>query len=232
MDRHSFNFFKSFLTQYLKIKERDERTAHAFLDAIVVYGLTGEEPKFNSDEFLAELAWDGVKPILDQQWEGYQNGIKKGPSQTPSKGAPKGVSKQKKKTPTEGPSETPRQHKDKDKDKDKDMEKEMDSLSTRAWRAEDDDFFFRVLERWNYYTRGTVMKPVKELSEKRKVHMRELGDKLGEWAVLQSFAKIQNSTFLREGGASGFKATFDWLTQPDNFERLMNGEFDDFKQQQ
>ena len=234
MDRNSFNFFKSFLTQYQKIKERDERTAHVFLDAIVTYGLTCEEPKFSDNDFLAELAWDGVKPILDQQWDGYQNAMKTGPSQTPPEGAPKGVSRQRKKTPTEGPSQTPRQHKDKDKDKDKDKEMEEENMScqtSRAWREEDDDFFYRVLERWNYYTRGTVMKQVAELSEKRKVRMRELGDKHGESAVLQAFNKIQGSKFLRDGGPSGFKATFDWLTRPDNFEKLMNGEYDDFKQQ-
>lgn len=76
MERESFSFFRSFYEQLIKIKDKDPDSANALLWAIVNYGMTREEPTFDDNEFIADVAWINLKIVLDSGWAKYENGAK------------------------------------------------------------------------------------------------------------------------------------------------------------
>ena len=44
-------------------------------------------------------------------------------------------------------------------------------------------------------------------------------------AVLATIARVRNSDFLCGQGENGWTANFDWLIKPDNFLKVMEGQY-------
>ena len=70
---------------------------------------------------------------------------------------------------------------------------------------------------------GTVRYP---LSDKRKGMINSRVREHGKQAFAEMVRKARSSDFLRGQNRSGFKATFDWLIKPTNFEKVITGNYD------
>lgn len=46
-------------------------------------------------------------------------------------------------------------------------------------------------------------------------------------SVVAAFDRVRRSSFLRGGGKSGWVITFSWAVKPSNFQKLLDGEYDD-----
>lgn len=70
---------------------------------------------------------------------------------------------------------------------------------------------------------GTVQTP---LSESRKNSVRARIREHGKEAFAKVLAKAMASDFLKGQNTRGFRATFDWLIKPTNFEKVLSGNYD------
>lgn len=70
---------------------------------------------------------------------------------------------------------------------------------------------------------GTVQTP---LSETRKNSVRARIREHGKEAFAKVIAKAMASDFLKGQNPRGFRATFDWLIKPTNFEKVLSGNYD------
>jgi hypothetical protein len=56
-----------------------------------------------------------------------------------------------------------------------------------------------------------------------RARVREYGTE----AVLQAIEKIRQSAFLRGQNAKGWVITFEWFVRPNNFPKVLEGNYDD-----
>jgi len=61
-------------------------------------------------------------------------------------------------------------------------------------------------------------------TRKRKVSARIKEHPLEDW--LEALSAIERSAFLRGENQSGWTATFDWMIEPRNFTKLIEGNYD------
>ena len=69
------------------------------------------------------------------------------------------------------------------------------------------------------------LSPVSKLTEKRKKAIKKALPYLNEKGFEGLFEKAGHSDFLM-GRTGGWKADFDWLLQPDNLTRVLEGRYD------
>lgn len=74
-ERPSFLFYASFENMLAKIEESSKDMQLSLYRAIVRYGLFHEAPKLCG---VADVMWELIRPILDNQWTKYLNGCKGG----------------------------------------------------------------------------------------------------------------------------------------------------------
>ena len=133
--------------------------------------------------------------------------------------------------------------KDKDKDKDKELHESKDSMSnnitflTEGMSHSDADatkpktFREKIVASFNACVRGKNIKPIRSINdgtqraESLKARRRQYGDD----AIEEMFMKAANSSFLNGFNKKGWTATFDWLIRPNNFPKVLEGNYDDEK---
>ena len=71
--KDGFMFYRSFMEAANMLPEREKA---ALLDAVISYGLDKIEPELKTD--AARVAWVLIKPILETNWQRYENGRKGG----------------------------------------------------------------------------------------------------------------------------------------------------------
>lgn len=84
-----------------------------------------------------------------------------------------------------------------------------------------------VCELWNSLVPDKQI-DVDDIDQKRMNGISRLIDKYGEETVKSVMSKIPESRFLKCGSENGWNgATFDWFIVPDNFRKIMEGQYDD-----
>lgn len=85
----------------------------------------------------------------------------------------------------------------------------------------------RVIEAWNDTGLTQVAKITADTNRGRmlKARIREYG--VG--GVLKAIENVKNSTFLKGQNSRGFEATFDWFVKPNNFLKVLEGNYTDKK---
>ncbi len=85
-----------------------------------------------------------------------------------------------------------------------------------------------VAERWNALQEIGI-KPVSKISDSSS-RRKMLGARLLEYGiegVLAAIERIPRSRFLRGQNKSGWTITFDWFVRPNNFPKVLEGNYDD-----
>lgn len=121
---------------------------------------------------------------------------------------------------------TVRKHKDKSKNKkeDKDIEKDNNLIVSKDTIRQTD--VRRVIEEWNKLQNVGIapirdIKPASKRCQLLKGRIREYGmDDL-----LKAMDNIRHSDFLRGENKNGWMITFDWFVKPNNFLKVLEGNY-------
>ena len=73
---------------------------------------------------------------------------------------------------------------------------------------------------------GSIIPRIKVFDDRRKsvIHARLV--QFGKDALYEAVEKAAKSFFLNGGGSKGWKAKFDWIFGPDNFKKVLEGNYD------
>jgi hypothetical protein len=165
MDRKTFIFYESYFNMGQQIEDKTVRCD--FYESIVKAALKGE-PLENTGNALIDMAYIGIRPLIEANIKNYQNGCKGGAplgNGNAKKNNPKTTQKQPKTTEgqpykdkdvykdsNKDKNKDAYKDKDVDKDKDKDKEKKPSAISEEEeefdiaeWEVPD-DFFDEVDE--------------------------------------------------------------------------------------
>ena len=82
----------------------------------------------------------------------------------------------------------------------------------------------RIIEGWNALGLQQVTKLTP--SSRRGCMLRARIREYGTEAVLQAIEKIRQSAFLRGQNAKGWVITFEWFVRPNNFPKVLEGNYD------
>ena len=86
----------------------------------------------------------------------------------------------------------------------------------------------RVIEQWNSLSAYGI-KPVSSVRSgtKRYEMLNARIRSYGIEKVLEAAGNIKNSAFLCGGGKKGWTITFEWFVRPNNFIKVLEGNYDD-----
>ena len=92
------------------------------------------------------------------------------------------------------------------------------------------DYSYKVMKFWNNVMKSPVAIPtIAKMTPKRKSMVNARVKEFGINAVYQAISKASESSFLNGGGSKGFLADFDWVFRPNNFPKVLEGNYDDVK---
>lgn len=75
-------------------------------------------------------------------------------------------------------------------------------------------------------SKNTIIPKVTALSDYRKAALKARAREYGKEALSQAVKKAASSDFLNGKNNRGFRATFDWIFKPNNFPKILEGNFD------
>ena len=92
------------------------------------------------------------------------------------------------------------------------------------------DYSENVMRFWNHTMISPVAIPtIAKMTPKRKSMVNARVKEFGINMVYNAIAKASESSFLNGGGSKGFIADFDWVFRPNNFPKVLEGNYDDVK---
>lgn len=83
----------------------------------------------------------------------------------------------------------------------------------------------RVVEAWNQLG----LNPIKKMTS-TSTRYKMISARIKEYGideVLKAIQKINSSTFLKGGGNRGWMIDFEWFSRPNNFPKVLEGQYDD-----
>ena len=83
-----------------------------------------------------------------------------------------------------------------------------------------------VAEYFNKAMDGKQIQKIKKLNDFRKAHIAARLKDFSKQDVFEVIDKAAASDFLNGCGRNGFKATFDWIFRPNNFPKILEGNYD------
>ena len=89
------------------------------------------------------------------------------------------------------------------------------------------DSIKNIIKAWNELS-DIGIKPVRGISSgsKRNDSLRARIREYGEETVVEAIGKIRESEFLRGNNSKGWMITFDWFLLPSNFQKVLEGNYD------
>ena len=102
------------------------------------------------------------------------------------------------------------------------IEKETEKEIEKEKELEEDDIYESVKDQFNMIT---AIPKIISLSDKQKTAIRCAVDKFGEELLYECFRMAGESEFLKGKNPKNWVATFDWLINPDNISKVLNGNY-------
>jgi len=87
--------------------------------------------------------------------------------------------------------------------------------------------YHEIVDYFNSKTKGVFGMIRYPLSDKRRDTIRARIREHGKDTFFEMIDKAADSTFLKGGSKRGFKASFDWLINPTNFAKVLEGNYED-----
>lgn len=84
-----------------------------------------------------------------------------------------------------------------------------------------------LIEYFNTETMGVFGRIIYPISEKRKASIRARIREHGVEAFREMIQRAAKSNFLKGNNDRGWTATFDWLIKPNNFQKIIEGNYND-----
>lgn len=120
-----------------------------------------------------------------------------------------------------------------DKEIDKDIEIDLNNNSGISNESNSTDSYEsvcrtkdvrRIVEQWNSLGLGQIVKLTS--TSKRGGNLRARVNEFGVDKVLQAIEKVRCSSFLKGQNTDGWMITFDWFVKPNNFVKVLEGNYD------
>ena len=248
-EKKCFVFYESWYKQIRMLPEQDQLQLY---DAICKYAFSGETADFN---VYLNAIMSNIKDTIDathKRQEAYREQRKKAIQSRWNKVKNNDTSEYDRIQPNT--SEYNNKYKDKSKDKSKDKDKDKQSIiehsstSTQNVDAgaegnlkieivpsdkekEQIAFYKSVADYFNKAMEGKRIQRIKMLNNFRKSHIEARMKEYGNDAIIEVIKKASESDFLNGCGGKGFVATFDWLIRPNNFVKVLEGNYDNHTNQ-
>ena len=105
------------------------------------------------------------------------------------------------------------------------------SMSNEGRSTQQDQINYKALiDFFNSETNGIFGKVVYPISEKRKGNIRARIREYGKDVFADMIRRASKSNFLKGENKNGWKATFDWMLKPNNFQKIIEGNYDNKNQ--
>jgi hypothetical protein len=105
------------------------------------------------------------------------------------------------------------------------------SMSNEGRSTKQDQINYKALiDFFNSETNGIFGKVVYPISEKRKGNIRARIREYGKDVFADMIRRASKSNFLKGENKNGWKATFDWMLKPNNFQKIIEGNYDNKNQ--
>ncbi|MBF0651317.1 hypothetical protein IR083_21090 [Dysgonomonas sp. GY75] len=221
MAKKSFVFYKGWKDAIVDLPD-DVRLE--IYDSIIEYAVTGIMPMLKP---MANIAFNFIKNDIDRDAQAYADKCAKNKENSFKGGAPKGNKNAKKTTETtERLKKQPKQPDD-DNDNDINNSSSTDVLLCETSQPHVDDINYTELVNWFNKTTNGVFGILRiPLSEKRKGMIRSRIREHGKDLFCEAIKIAYKSDFLKGSGRRDFKASFDWIIKPTNFEKIISGNYD------
>ena len=232
MERESFVFYRSFRDAFRAL-DKDVRLR--MYEAIIDYGLDLVEPHF---EGIEKVLWTLIRPQLEANNKRFENGCKGG--------APIG-NQNARKQPRNNRETTKKQPKNNQKQPNVNENenvnenintKEINSFGSTSQNAKIDSQepkidFLRILDAWNtaLAERQSVIPKIRGIKSTRRKHISARCREYGEEVFFKMIRKAVASDFLNGKNQRGWIATIDWCVLPTNFQKIIDGNYDNKKMQ-
>ena len=95
-------------------------------------------------------------------------------------------------------------------------------IDAEAWESRKE----MMMEWWNEITQPPISR-CNGLNEKRKVSCRRVLQESDEAHIKEAFQTVNASKFCRGENDRGWRASFDWVIQPDSILRILEGKYKD-----
>lgn len=210
-------YLKVFVDFADKIELLGDAERGRLFTAMLEYASSGAEPDLRGNE---RFIWPTAKSEIDRQADSYKNICETNKRiATERYGALRSV--------TERNEACQEQDKDKDKEQDKEQEENIfpssndDVCPSSAGRGAEK----AVVDAWN----SLGINPIRSVSP-RSTRKQLLSGRINEFgvpAILEAIENVRNSPFLKGQGNRGFTATFDWFLRPSNFQKVLEGNYND-----
>ena len=230
MERESFVFYRSFRDAFRAL-DKDVRLR--MYEAIIDYGLDLIEPHF---EGIEKVLWTLIRPQLEANNKRFENGCKGG--------APIG-NQNARKQPKNNQKITEKQPKNNQKQPNVNENvnenvntKEINSFGSTSPNAKIDSQepkidFLRILDAWNtaLAEQHSMIPRIRGIKSTRRKHISARCREYGEEVFFEMIRKAVASDFLNGKNQRGWIATIDWCVLPTNFQKIIDGNYDNKKMQ-
>lgn len=243
MDRNDkkFSFFESYHRALLRVC--DERYGR-IVRAMSSFVFNGENPNFSDDADW--IVWELIRPILERgveiskiRSEAGGNGGRRGKGVSRNKGNKNAVKIKNQK-----------QNNSKQKQNNSGvgigLGKEIDSslhsessLETNVSLSSPHDAqcaysidFDNLMQYFNSKMQTKAIATITKMTSKRKNAVNARMVEYGKEAIQTVIDNAADSTFLNGGGDNGFVASFDWIFRPNNFPKVLEGNYANHTRQQ
>lgn len=129
-------------------------------------------------------------------------------------------------TPTDTPTEQTKEYKELEERKEERKDTNVSSLSGEERPTQDAINYAKIVDFFNTETKGVFGCVRYPISEQRQGSIRARIREHGMEAFKEMIKKAAKSDFLKGGSKSGFKASFDWMIKPNNFPKIIEGNYD------
>lgn len=214
-DRKYFAFFASFFEAIDECPIEYQRDIYR---AITLYGLHHEEMPL---EGVAKAIFISIKPALEKGWTKYNNGA--------GGGAPIGnqnANKNNRITTEQQPNPKQKTTKEKIENKKEIIAESNDSVSISIDAQGESLDYSLLMGYFNSVMEAKTINQIERMTSKRKSAVNARIAEYGKDAVKKVIDKAANSVFLNGGGDRAFIASFDWLFKPNNFIKVLEGNYD------
>lgn len=112
-----------------------------------------------------------------------------------------------------------------DDDESESVKEEKQPAKTEKPRAKENVNWQKLVEYWNETTAGSFP-PITNIENKRRQMAAARIAEYGKEKFIEAIQRAVQSDFLRGQNQRGFTLTFDWLIRPNNFPKVLEGNYD------
>ena len=218
MALESFNAYHSYLTA---IEPLNDAERGRLFTALLTYSSTGEVPDLRGNE---RFVFPQMKWQIDRDKSSYNDFCARQTENGKKGGRPKKPTVNFETQKTQAFFEKPKKAIDKDKDKDKDKDGFSASSNEDVCPSDDGRGDVQtVIDAWN----SLGLNPIRGVAP-GSIRKQILGGRLNQDGlplILQAIENVRSSAFLNGQNNRGFTATFDWFIKPSNFQKVLDGNY-------